>query len=103
MTAEGLPPGGQIPLLPEQVGISGPWEIRTLLAHPPVVSLQAGGQSGNDEEEKKKTSHGSNPAARGFLPTVAGMSSYERKLPSQTADRELAFSATFCLHSSGTR
>ena len=35
--------------------------------------------------------------------TVADMTHCERKLPSQSAAQELAFSATFCLHSSGAR
>jgi hypothetical protein len=83
----------------EQVGISGPCEVRNLVAHSPVMSLQAKCESGDDEEEKDETSHGSNLAARDFLPPVADMTQCERKLPSQTPGPQLAFCAIFCLHS----
>jgi hypothetical protein len=84
----------------EQVGVSRPCNVRNLVAHPPVMGLQAKCDSRDDEEEKEETSHGSNLAAGGFLPTVADMTHCERKLPSQNADpavgllRNLLFTLT---------
>jgi hypothetical protein len=67
------------------------------------MSLQASDHGGEDEEEKNQSSHGSNLALGEILPTVAELTHYERKLPSQITALGLAFSATFCLHSSVAR
>jgi hypothetical protein len=67
------------------------------------MSLQASDDGGEDEEEENESSHGRNLAFSQILPTVADLTHYERKLPSQIAGPGLAFSATFCLHSSVAR
>ena len=90
-------------MLVEQVGVSRPCNVRNLVAHPPVMSLQAKCESGDDEEEKNETSHGSNLAARAFLPTVADMTQYERKLPSQNADPAVGLLRNLLFTLSGAR
>jgi hypothetical protein len=87
----------------EQVAINGSRDVRTLAEQPPVMDLQADRESGNDEKENKEAGHGSNLASSEILPIVADVTLCERKLPSQIAEPELTFSATFCLHSSGAR
>ena len=87
----------------EQVGISGPCEVRNLVAHSPVMSLQAKCESGDNEEEKDETSHGSNLAARDFLPTVADMTQCERKLPSQNAEATVGLLRNLLFTLSGAR
>ena len=86
-------------MLVEQVGVSRSRDERTLVAQPPVMGLKASGESGDDEEQKQQTSHGSNLAASEILPLVADLTYCERKVPSQNADPRLAFFAIFCLHS----
>lgn len=90
-------------MLVEQVGISGPCEVRNLVAHSPVMSLQAKCESGDNEEEKDETSHGSNLAARDFLPPVADMTQCERKLPSQNAEATVGLLRNLLFTLSGAR
>jgi hypothetical protein len=77
-----LPPGVQVTLLAEQIGISQARDVRALVLQPPMMGLQAKRQGRDEKDKKQETSHGNNLAVRGFLPTVADMTHCERKMPS---------------------
>jgi len=80
--------GVEFAAVAEQVGVGDPRPI-SLVNRPPMPVFQPGGDGGDNQQEEKKSGHGSNLALITFLPEVADMTRYEGKLPSRLGPAEI--------------
>ena len=62
--------GVELAAVAEQVGVGGPGPI-PLVNRPPMPVFQPGGDGGDNQQEEKKSGHGSNLAPIIILPKVA--------------------------------
>jgi len=80
--------GVEFAAVAEQVGVGGPGPI-PLVNRAPMPEFQPGGDGGDNQQEEKKSGHGSNLALIIFLPEVAEMTRCEGKLPSHFRPAEI--------------
>ena len=80
--------GVEFAAVAEHVAVGGPGPI-PLVNRPPMPVFQPGGDGGDNQQEEKKSGHGSNLAPIAFLPEVAEMTLCEVKLPSQFRPTEI--------------
>jgi hypothetical protein len=71
----------QFAAVAKEFGVVGPSPI-SLVNGASMPGFQPGDQGGDNQQEEKKSGHGSNLALIVFLPLVAEKTPYEGKLPS---------------------
>ena len=78
----------QFAAVPKELGVAGPGPI-SLVNRAPMPGFQPGDDGGDNQQEEKKSGHGSNLALIVFLPLVAEMTRYEGILPSRIRPAEI--------------